>query len=270
MPFALKELFPDQDFRFQLTLRRSEARVFFEPRAPAVLGERRRWLEGDCPLYVAATPDAGPLVTQMESLAAAWKVPLPPADSPDDVRSRLIRLGRAFEPDILLLQPEASGEFVLKAGVVCFPSSWALTDKIGRPLDVIHATVPGLNPTIGTAISTFLERLKPGMAYERSNWGIAATPELNLHPALARPRLRAPLDPEHTWIRIEDQILSRMQDGQSLLFGIDLRIIPLLPALDDPEIRKGFHRAMRTLPPALAAYKGLTAVLPELVAMSAV
>lgn len=269
MAFALKELFPDQDFRFQLTLRRSDARDFFQPRNPAALAERRRWLDRDCTPYVAATRDAGPLVEQMETLAAAWNVPLSSEPPTTDVRSRLIRLGRAFEPDILLLQPASSGEFILKAGVVCFPSWWALTEKIGLPLDVIHGAVPRLNASIGAGISSFLTKLKPGLAYERSNWGIAPTPELNLHPSLSRPRLRPPLDPEQTWIRIEDQILSRMPDGESLLFGIDLRIIPLGQALDDPAIRKGFHRAMLTLPADLADYKGLTLVLPELLRLSA-
>ncbi len=269
MAFALKELFADQDFRFQLTLRRSDLREFFQPRNPAALEERRRWLDGDCDLYAATTPDAGPLVAQMQSLAASWSIPVPTEPTANDVHSSLIRLGKAFEPDLLLLQPDAGGEFVLKAGVVCFPSSWALTEKIGRPLDAIHATVPGLNPSIGTAISTFLERLKPGIAYERSNWGIAATPELNLHPSLNRPRLKPPLDPDRTWLRIEDQVLSRMPDGESLLFGIDLRIIPIQEALHDPAIRKGFHRAMLTMPAGLAAYKGLTPVLPDLLALSA-
>jgi hypothetical protein len=269
MAFALKELFPDQDFRFQLTLRRSDTREFFRLRNPAALAERRRWLDSDCTPYVAATRDAGPLVEQMETLAAAWNVPLSSEPPTKDVRSRLIRLGRAFEPDILLLQPASSGEFILKAGVVCFPSWWALAEKIGLPLDVIHGAVPRLNASIGAGISSFLTKLKPGLAYERSNWGIAATPELNLHPSLSRPRLRPPLDPEKTWIRIEDQILSRMPDGESLLFGIDLRIIPLGQALDDPAIRKGFHRAMLTLPADLADYKGLTLVLPELLRLSA-
>lgn len=269
MAFALKELFPDQDFRYQLTLRRGDVREFFQPRNPAVLEERRRWLDGDSTPYVTATPDAGPHVEQMETLAAAWNVPLSSEAPTTDVHSRLIRLGRAFAPDILLLQPSSGGEFILKAGVVCFPSWWALTEKIGLPLDVIHGTVPRLNASIGAGISSFLARLKPGLAYERSNWGIAATPELNLHPSLGRPRLRPPLDPERTWIRIEDQILSRLPDGESLLFGIDLRIISLRLALDDLSTRKGFHRAMLTLPADLAAYKGLTSVLPELLRLSA-
>ena len=116
------------------------------------------------------------------------------------------------------------------AGVVCFPSSWALAEKIGHPLDFIHAVVPGLNSSIGSIIDTFLSRLEPGIAYERSNWGIAATPELNLHPSLNRPRLKAPLPPDRTWIRVEDQILNTgvIREGQSLLLNlIDAALVSL-------------------------------------------
>lgn len=271
MPFALAELFPDQDYRFHLTLRRGDTRAFFRPHTPQTLIERRHWLDTDPIPYAAATPDAGPLIAQMESLVASWGDQAPPASAAatdTDLLSRLVTLGKSLEPDFLLLQPNAAGEFVLKAGVVCFPSWWAVTEKIGLPLESIHDVVPGLNPALGSAVGTFLGKLKPGSPYERSNWGIAATPELNLHPALERPRLRSPLDPERTWIRVEDQILAALPADQGLLFGIALRIIPLSAILQDPAVRVGFHRALTTLPPALATYKGLTPVLPELLAVS--
>lgn len=271
MPFALTELFPDQDYRFHLTLRRGDTRAFFRSHTPEVLAERSRWLDTHPAPYAAATSDAGPLIAQMESLVASWDDHaslVPPAATASDLLPRLSALGKSLEPDFLLLQPNAAGEFVLKAGVVCFPSWWALTEKIGLPLESIHEVVPGLNPALGSAVGTFLGKLKPGSPYERSNWGIAATPELNLHPALERPRLRSPLDPERTWIRVEDQILAALPADQGLLFGIALRIIPLSAILQDPAVRVGFHRALTTLPPALATYKGLTPVLPELLAVS--
>lgn len=271
MPFSLTDLFPDQDYRFHLTLRCGDTRTFFRPQNSDALAERRRWLDTDPAPYAAATPDAGPLMAQMEALVASWQEPAataPHTATGSDLRSRLIALGKCLESDFLLLQPNATEEYVLKAGVVCFPSSWALADKIGLTLGKIHEVVPGLNPAIGTSIGNFLGKLKPGSAYERSNWGVAATPELNLHPSLRRPRLRAPLDPSQTWIRVEDQILVALPAERGLLFGINLRIIPLPEILQAPVVRDRFHRALATLPPDLAAYKGLTPVLPDLLVAS--
>ncbi|MBE7538798.1 MAG: DUF3445 domain-containing protein [Opitutaceae bacterium] len=227
---ALADLFPNQDFRHRLTLKRGGTRSFFQVRNREALMERRRWLDADPTPYVAAIDEAEPLVAQLESLASEWNEPSFRPSTSGSAPARLITLGKAFESDLLLLRPDSANRFVLMAGVVCFPSSWALAEKIGHPLDFIHAVVPGLNSSIGSIIDTFLSRLEPGIAYERSNWGIAATPELNLHPSLNRPRLKAPLPPDRTWIRVEDQILNTgvIREGQSLLLNlIDAALVSL-------------------------------------------
>src|SRR4029434_3562885 len=46
-------------------------------------------------------------------------------------------LGRTLEPDFVLLVPSPNGPIVV-GGVVCFPSSWALPEKIGRTLHETH------------------------------------------------------------------------------------------------------------------------------------
>ncbi|MES1166778.1 MAG: heme-dependent oxidative N-demethylase subunit alpha family protein, partial [Pseudomonadota bacterium] len=156
----------------------------------------------------------------------------------------------------------------LRAGAVCFPSSWALTEKTGLTLDEIHGVVPGLNPALAPAIGQFLGKLRPGAPFERANWGLAATPELNLHPALARPRLGA-LDVPRTWVRVEYQILAALPQTSGILFGIHIRNVPLAEILADPALRAGLHRALATMPDALAAYKGLTPVRADLIRLSA-
>jgi hypothetical protein len=233
MPFPLSELFPDRDYRFHLTLRRGDLAEFFGAPSAAVLAERRRWLAGDPARYVVGGPDSAPLVA---------------------------------EPDLALLAPDAAGEFRLRAGAVCFPSSWAVTEKFGRTLDDIHGVVPGLNPALAPAIGQFLRKLRPGAPYERANWGLAATPELNLHPALNRPRLGAELDVTRTWLRIEEQILAAMPATGGILFGIKIIVVPLARLLDDPALRAGLRRALATMPDELARYKGLAPVRAALLA----
>jgi len=272
MAFELIDLFPDQDYRFHLTLRRGDLSAFFATQDPAALAERRRWLSEDPSRYALGTPDSADLIDEFECTVDTWRQNRGPALSPSapvEVPARLQRLGTALEPDFLLLAKDPLGEFRLRAGVVCFPSWWALAEKIGLTLDRIHGVVPELNPSLGPTIGQFLAKLKPGAPYERSNWGLAATPELNLHPALGRPRLSTPLSLERTFLRIEDQILATLPETGGILFGIALRVIPLRNVLDNPAIRPGFHRAVRTMPAPLVAYKGLGSILPELMAASA-
>ena len=265
MPLPLPELFPDQDYRFHLTLRKGNLAEFFGAPDPAVLAERQRWLGDDPARYIVGEAAAEPLVAEVEALADEWVGGA--QATPGRVSERMARLGGRVEPDIVLMTRDADGIFRLRAGAVCFPSSWAPAEKAGLTLDEIHGVVPGLNPALAPAIGQFLHKLRPGAPFERANWGLAATPELNMHPALARPRLGA-LDVARTWVRIEYQILAALPQTQGILFGIHIRNVPLAELLADPALRAGLHRALVTMPDALAAYKGLTAVRTDLIRLS--
>ena len=60
-----------------------------------------------------------------------------PLDFDDPLRT----LGQIVQEDICLLQKRGD-EHVLTGAVLCFPASWRLADKAGRPLIGIHDTVP--------------------------------------------------------------------------------------------------------------------------------
>mgnify|MGYP000846223527 CR=1 FL=1 len=45
-----------------------------------------------------------------------------------------------------LPEDEGEGGWRLAAGSLCFPSSWSLVEKFGKPLQDIHAPVPGFGP----------------------------------------------------------------------------------------------------------------------------
>ena len=263
MPLPLAELFPDEDYRFHLTLRKGDLAEFFNGSESGALDERRQWLDRDPARYAAMTPAAGPLLEEMVAWAAAS---VGGADSlrASPAEAALESLGRALVPDFMLLARDGDA-FRLQAAMVCFPSSWEPAAKVGLDLDAIHQVVPGLNAGLGATIGQFLGKLRPGVVYERANWGLAATPERNLHPALGRPRLVLPLDVGKIWVRIEDQILGVLPRTGAILFGIRLRNIPLGEILAESVLRRGFRRALATLPEELSVYKGLAAVRTDLV-----
>ena len=259
----LAELFPAEDYRFHLTLRRGDLRAFFAPMDPTgrLLEARRRWLQADPERYAALEPDAASLLEDWADLVRGWGV----AEG-----SSCVDLGGQLEPDFLLLRTDDLGAFRLAGGALVFPTSWALEEKLGRTMDEIHGVVPGLNPSLGPPIRQFLARLKPeGPAYLRSNWGLAATDAMNLHPTQPRPHLVTPVDPERVWLRVEHQILAALPRSSGVAFGIRVTLHPLTDVWRDGSLRAGFHRALRTMPADLAAYKGLTSVQQELVALSA-
>jgi dimethylamine monooxygenase subunit A len=283
MPFSLSELFPDQDHRFHLTLRKGSLAAFFGAPDRAVLAERRRWFADAPARYLVGEAEAAPLVAEVERLAPEWvssETGIPEANG-GSVIERLARLGGCLEPDIVLMAPDDAGNFRLRAGAVCFPSWWDVREKLGLTLEEIHGVVPGLNASLSPVIGQFLHKLRPGSPFERANWGLAATPELNLHPSLARPRLSSrneqsnPIGyfvsgahspwPRQIWVRIEDQILAALPATGGILFGIRVRVISLEEILADPRLRAGLHRALVTMPDDLATYKGIAPVRAALV-----
>lgn len=265
---SLTDLFPDADFGFSMRLRPGDPAEFFAPTAHAgtILVERARWLQQNPARYTVLDPAfpeiIAPLIAFTHAARHEWA---PFADGTELVLDRLRQLGRVWEPDFLVLVPDAAGRFVLRAGCVCFPSGWALEEKVGRPIDEIHGVVPGLNAAIGAKIHQFLARLKPGAGWYRSNWGLSSSAEFNQHPSRAINQLARDTDPETTWLRIEHQVLTGLPDSPAILFGIRLENVSLAKVKADAAIRVGLRRALITMPDAMAAYKNLTAVRPALI-----
>lgn len=254
----LAELFGEGDYRFHLTLRRGDPREFFGQRDATgqTLAERARWLAADPERYAALQPEGEPLLEEWSALTAEWGV----APSPT-----VYALGTQFEPDVLLLSRDADGNFRLRGGALCFPTGWALAEKIGLPLEAIHGVVPGLNPALASPIQQFLTRLKPGTAFLRDNWGIAATDERNLHPARQLPPPNSPVALDRLWLRVEHQALVALPRTRGIVFGIRVVSHRLDRMQEDAAATAGLKRALASMPAGLAAYKRVEAIRDDLI-----
>jgi len=292
---------PDEDYQHSFGLKAGSAEKFFAPteRHEELLAERRHWLGTDTAHCAALLPGAEPLLEETIALAGQWdSLPAdslsslrgrrgpgrggttPPNDAPlpsplpapssqgegeDSGFARCLALGRAWEPDYLLLkQAAADGRFHLLGGCVCFPSSWRFEEKVGKPLEVIHTPVPHLNEQLASPIHNFLSRIKPGAAWCRANWGLSRSPDLNQHPARGLPKLRPPLREDEVWLRVEDQALVALPESRGVLFGIRMTVIPLADVKRHPAAARGLGRALRTMPDAMLDYKSLLAAKEEL------
>jgi hypothetical protein len=183
---------------------------------------------------------------------------LPPAfHSTQSERETLFRLGQLWEPDFLLLATGSKEVFRLLAACVCFPSSWDLRNKMGLGLDVIHGPVPGLNSAIGSQINTFLARMKQGISWERVNWGLSRSPELDQHPDRLLQRLDESVAVSDVFLRIEEQSLTPLVGGTGILFGIRIVVHPLETVLNNSIARERLTDSLQTMPADVATYKGL-------------
>jgi len=257
------DLFLDDDFGFRLTLRRGDPGEFFKPTTDAkeILSERKKALAEAPGNYAVVAPEGQDAWSEFVRSARDW--------TGSEVSADPVVAGAQLEPDVVLLCRDATGTFRVAGGVVVFPSHWSLPEKIGLTLLEVHSVVPGLNAAIGPAINRYLDKIKPGFSAGRPNWGLAATDAWNLHPAIKPPPLVAETPPDKIWVRVERQILTPLPETGAMLFGIRIDRIRLDDVLADPDTKRRFHRTIATLPPEVAAYKGLSAALPDVLQHSA-
>jgi hypothetical protein len=265
LPYSASDLFPTGDFGFHMRFRRGDLAPFYRnnPAQAEVIAERRKWLAKDSAKYAAAPPESKPLLEEALQFAENFGVT---AQAGDTALDTMLKLGAAWEPDLLLLRsPSPESQPILLAGCVCFPSSWTLEEKIGHRLDAIHGPVPTLNQQFANPIQQFLARMKPGISWERINWGLSRSPELNQHPARKLPRLDATVSLEEVWFRAEYQSLVALPKTNGILFGIRLVIEPLASVASDKQFAEGLARAIQTMPEPIAAYKGITPARQRLI-----
>jgi hypothetical protein len=260
MPFTpdWQRLLPHESYRFHLGLRLGDAPRFFASTTDhdRILAERVRYLDAAHADHCRLELEGESLLEETLHFAAAWaSLALAAAESEVEMLpesnwlARCGHLGQSWEPDFLLLMPDSHGVFRLRGGVVCFPSSWSLEEKMGRTVAEIHNVVPTLNHSLSRQIDAFLHRIAPGAAWERANWGLSNGSNLNRHPKLNLPH----------------QVLFRLPRTLGLLFGIRLSLHPLLELRENLAAAIGLRMALETMPEDIARYKGVHQVRGRLV-----
>lgn len=238
-------------------MRPGDPQTFFAPTSDnaGLLAQRAHWLAEAPEEYALLTAAGRPMLAEAVTLARHW--------SAGPVDDSLAALGRVWEPDFVLLSCGDQG-LLVEGGVVCFPTSWSLREKLGLSLTATHGPVPRLNAELSVRINAALGKLPPGTAWERENWGFARTAELNRHPGRTLPRLDATITPGEVWLRAEHQILFKLPKTGGVLFGIRIELTPLRELLSDPAASAALRAALESMPEDAARYKDLAAARPRL------
>ena len=134
----------------------------------------------------------------------------------------LATMGRMLQQDICVLLP-GQGEHMLAAAVLCFPASWTLVEKLGRPLSRIHDPVAEYDPEVAARVQRFFDAIRP----ERPLW--RANHLRYDDPALFQPRSEA--DPRPVggagaaYERAEHQTLLRLPLTGAVIFAIHTVVV---------------------------------------------
>ncbi|MCY1125448.1 DUF3445 domain-containing protein [Frigidibacter sp. RF13] len=142
---------------------------------------------------------------------------------PLDPGAKLLTLGRLVQEDLCLMERRGE-EHVLTAAVLCFPASWTLDEKIGRPLLRIHETVKRYDGDVAPRVQRLFDAIRPDRPLWRMNHLIYRDPILHQPRREGDPRL------DRTggqFLRAEKQCLVRLPLSGAVLFSIHSYVVAL-------------------------------------------
>lgn len=158
----------------------------------------------------------------------------------------------------LLLPDEASGEYRLVAGLLCFPSQWLLSEKVGLPLTAIHDPVPDYDAGLARRVNRVFGAIRPGSPMVRVNWLVHATAELHLPLGISDKIVHAANPADGLYLRTERQTLTRLAETGAVVFGIKTSLCPL--DVLTPDQAAALRRELASLDPATIDYRSGTHV----------
>jgi Haem-dependent oxidative N-demethylase, alpha subunit-like len=157
---------------------------------------------------------------------------------PDGVRvtidsgDPLATAARLVQEDLVILEkPVGAAEHVLTGAVLCFPASWTLAEKHGRPLTAIHVPVPVYDGEIARRVQRLFDGLQPGRPIWRANALVYADPDL--HQPRREGEERALPPGGARWLRAERQVLNRLPETGAVVFSIHTYVLAFDRLSDD-------------------------------------
>lgn len=134
-----------------------------------------------------------------------------------DPYAPLLTLSQLIQEDICILQKQED-EHVLTAALLCFPASWTLAEKIGKPLTAIHTPVPEYDANIAKRVQRLFDGVRIGQPMWRANFLNYSDPTL-YHPR-TEDEPRTDDHNNHTYQRSERQTVWRLPKTRAVVFAI--------------------------------------------------
>lgn len=139
-----------------------------------------------------------------------------------DVSNPLLTLGRLVQEDLCILTSSPNGH-VLSGAVLCFPASWTLSEKIGRPMVAIHNPVDSYDDTMARRVQRLFDVLRPEAPLWRSNALIYQDPTLFQPRSELFPRQEP--EGQADYIRSERQTLVKLPLSGVTVFAIHTVVV---------------------------------------------
>lgn len=133
-------------------------------------------------------------------------------------------LGRLVQCDFCLLDKVGS-EHVLKGAVLCFPASWQLSEKFGRPLGTIHDPVDEYDASVAARVQRLFDGVQLGRPLWRFNQLWYDDPTLHQPRSAIEPRRVHGGPSQAGFYRSERQTIFRLPKSGWVVFAIHTLVL---------------------------------------------
>ncbi|MEL6463326.1 MAG: DUF3445 domain-containing protein [Pseudomonadota bacterium] len=133
-------------------------------------------------------------------------------------------LGRMCQNDFVLMERRGDAH-VLTGAVLCFPASWTLSEKAGRPLTDIHLPVADYTDDLARRVQRLFDGIQVGRPLWRFNQLWYQDPELYQPRSQHAPRRVGAALCEGPYYRTERQTLLRLPESRAVVFAIHTYVL---------------------------------------------
>ena len=151
------------------------------------------------------------------------------------------------------------------AGIATSQADWSLDFDIGMNFFEWHGPVPLAHEAgVFDRALKFLLNLQVGKPVRRLNWTMSINPRLDTSPenynkwGIDRATVTPVNVGDKVHLRVEHQTLWRLPRSNAIVFSIRAYLLKMNELVTNPDWARRFHRVLKTLPPELVDYKGLT------------
>ncbi|KAF9514579.1 hypothetical protein BS47DRAFT_1342892 [Hydnum rufescens UP504] len=161
-------------------------------------------------------------------------------------------LSRLTECDFLMAREREDGHVYFVGGLVAFPGFYLLSEKIGKPMQEVHAPVPQFNQKLLISVERTLKRMHPSAPFERSSWELVDDYELFQHNISKLPEGgKVDVKPEDLLLRIDRQTFRKLPKSRGIIFGVHPLLCTLGSLTKSPS---SLHSCTRFIPIVAPAY----------------
>ncbi|THC96408.1 hypothetical protein EYZ11_004105 [Aspergillus tanneri] len=140
----------------------------------------------------------------------------------------------------IMLRDNKTGNYFLRAGVICSALGWNVGTKIGLQLHEIHQPIPDYKEKMQFSMDRYFTKMPSDKPIQRGSWGLEVGQPLYMPEGDPHEKLRLFQDPnlrlEDCHLRVDWQTLRRLPLSAAVVFNFKALFTPVTEFRDEPGV----------------------------------